>query len=49
MEYQVMFDAGTWKLYADKCGGKKHKQFLKDLAKLSWPDYKAYMASEAYS
>lgn len=42
-----MVIAGEWKLYMDKCGLGRHKQFLKDLAKLSWPDYKTYMAAAA--
>ena len=47
MNYEDMVIAGDWKLYMDKCGKKKHKQFLKDLARLSWPDYKTYMAAAA--
>ena len=47
MKYEDMVIAGDWKLYMDKCGKKKHKQFLKDLARLSWPDYKRYMAAAA--
>lgn len=47
MNYEDMAIAGDWKLYMDKCGKKKHKQFLKDLARLSWPDYKTYMAAAA--
>ena len=40
-----MYLAGEWAFYADKClDGKKYKKFLKDLSKLSWPDYKSYMA-----
>ena len=45
MNYQDMYLAGEWAFYADKCAdGKKYKKFLKDLQKLSWPDYKSYMA-----
>ena len=47
MQADDMVIAGEWKLYMDKCGKSKHKQFLKDLAKLSWPDYKKYMAAAA--
>ena len=47
MKTDDMVIAGEWKLYMDKCGKSRHKQFLKDLAKLSWPDYKTYMAAAA--
>ena len=47
MEEEDMVIAGEWKLYMDKCGKGPHKEFLKDLAKLSWPDYKRYMAAAA--
>ena len=39
--------AGEWKIYMDKCGKKQHLEFLENLAKLSWPDYKIYMAAAA--
>ena len=42
LDSQTMFDAGTWNLYMEKCAGKAHKNFLDDLAKLSWPDFINY-------
>ena len=38
---------GEWKLYMDKCGGKEHTNFIDELARLSWPDFKTYMAAAA--
>ena len=45
LNHDDMYLAGEWAFYADKClDGKKYKKFLKDLSKLSWPDYKSYMS-----
>ena len=45
MNSQDIAALGEWKLYMDKCGGKEHTNFIKELARLSWPDFKNYMAS----
>lgn len=45
MENKDMVLLGEWKLYMDKCGKKRHTNFIQDLAKLSWPDFKTYMAA----
>ena len=45
MNSQDIAVLGEWKLYMDKCGGKEHTNFIKELARLSWPDFKNYMAS----
>ncbi len=45
LNHDDLYLAGEWAFYADKClDGKKYKKFLKDLSKLSWPDYKSYMS-----
>ena len=41
MDKETMFNAGTWKLYLEKCDGKSVRKLQKELPRLSWPDFKA--------
>ncbi len=43
MDKETMFNAGTWKLYLEKCDGKSVRKLQKELPRLSWPDFKNYM------
>ena len=47
IEKEDMFNAGTWDLYIEKCSGKFHQQFRKDLAGLSWADFVNYTKGKA--
>ncbi len=42
MDKETMYNAGTWKLYMEKCDGSTFKKFMQKLPKLSWPDFKNF-------
>lgn len=47
IDQQTMFNAGTWSLYMEQCDGKTHKKLLKELPRLSWPDFKNFQSGVA--
>ncbi len=47
IDEETMFNAGSWKLYMEKCDGKMQKKLLKELPRLSWPDYRNYTKGAA--
>ncbi len=47
IEKETMFNAGTWKLYMEKCDGKAQKRLIRELQRLSWPDFRNYTRGAA--
>ena len=47
IEKETMFNAGTWKLYMEKCDGKAQKRLISELQRLSWPDFRNYTRGAA--
>lgn len=47
IDEETMFNAGTWYLYMEKCDGKTYKKFIKELPRLSWPDFKNFQTGAA--
>ena len=47
IDEETMFNAGTWYLYMEKCDGTTYKNFIKELPRLSWPDFKNFQTGVA--